>query len=192
MGRIYVIIGKSATGKDTVYKEIKARTGDRFEKVIEYTTRPMRENERDGVDYHFTDDRTLETLKNEGKVVECRKYMTVHGPWYYFNVDDGRIDPEHSDYLLISTLEAYGQIRAYYSAERVSPIYIEVSDKTRIHRALEREDRQVVPRYSELCRRFLADEADFSEEEIRKHGITKRYRNEDLKECIDSILADIL
>ena len=89
---------------------------------------------------------------------------TVHGIWKYFTVDDGQIDLEQGDYLLIGTLETYEKIREYYGAEHLVPIYIEVEDGERLARALERERRQAVPKYKEMCRRFLADEEDFCEE----------------------------
>lgn len=125
--------------------------------VVPYTTRPIREGEQDGVEYHFVDDKQLAELETDGKIVELRAYNTVHGIWKYFTVDDGQIDLEQGDYLLIGTLETYEKIREYYGAEHLVPIYIEVEDGERLARALERERRQAVPKYKEMCRRFLAD-----------------------------------
>ena len=186
MGRIYYLLGKSATGKDTLYKEIlkrrpKLRTGTM------YTTRPIREGEQDGVEYHFVDDKQLAELETDGKIVELRAYNTVHGIWKYFTVDDGQIDLEQGDYLLIGTLETYEKIREYYGAEHLVPIYIEVEDGERLARALERERRQAVPKYKEMCRRFLADEEDFCEENLKRLGIDKRYRNTDMETCLNEI-----
>ena len=65
---------------------------------------------------------------------------------------------------MIGTLEAYLQIRDYFGKEKVVPIYIEVEDGERLSRALGREKLQKEPKYEEMCRRFLADAADFSEE----------------------------
>ena len=67
------------------------------------------------------------------------------------------------------------------------PLYIEVEDGERLQRALDRERAQEEPRYAELCRRFLADSEDFSEEKIQEAGIQKRFYNRDLKECIKEI-----
>lgn len=71
------------------------------------------------------------------------------------------------------------------------PVYIEVDDGTRLERALLREKMQTEPKYKELCRRFLADEEDFKEENLKRCGIEKRYRNEVLEECIEEIVRDI-
>lgn len=189
MGKLYIIMGKSATGKDTVAARLRERlecAGHPLKEIVDYTTRPMREQEQDGVDYHFVTEERLAELQEAGKVIECRCYQTVHGPWYYFNVDDGQFDTEE-DSLLITTLEGYAQIRTYFGAERVVPLYLEISDRTRLHRALEREDRQSSPKYAELCRRYLADNEDFSEEKLAELGIRERFSNEDLEECLTAL-----
>lgn len=129
----------------------------------------------------------LAELEADGNVVELRAYNTVHGIWKYFTVDDGQIDLAQGDYLLIGTLETYEKIREYYGAEHLVPIYIEVEDGERLARALERERRQAVPKYKEMCRRFLADEEDFCEENLKRLGIDKRYRNTDMETCLNEI-----
>lgn len=186
MGKIYCMMGKSSSGKDTLYQKVLERL-PQIHRVVPYTTRPIRAGEQDGVEYHFVDDKQLAELETDGKVVELRAYNTVHGIWKYFTVDDGQIDLEQGDYLLIGTLETYEKIREYYGAEHLVPIYIEVEDGERLARALERERRQAVPKYKEMCRRFLADEEDFCEENLKRLGIDKRYRNTDVETCLNEI-----
>ena len=186
MGKIYCMMGKSSSGKDTLYQKVLERL-PQIHRVVPYTTRPIREGEQDGVEYHFVDDKQLAELETDGKIVELRAYNTVHGIWKYFTVDDGQIDLEQGDYLLIGTLETYEKIREYYGAEHLVPIYIEVEDGERLARALERERRQAVPKYKEMCRRFLADEEDFCEENLKRLGIEKRYRNTDMETCLNEI-----
>ena len=186
MGKIYCMMGKSSSGKDTLYQKVLERL-PQIHRVVPYTTRPIRKGEQDGVEYHFVDDKQLAELETDGKIVELRAYNTVHGIWKYFTVDDGQIDLEQGDYLLIGTLETYEKIREYYGAEHLVPIYIEVEDGERLARALERERRQAVPKYKEMCRRFLADEEDFCEENLKRLGIDKRYRNTDMETCLNEI-----
>ena len=186
MGKIYCMMGKSSSGKDTLYQKVLERL-PQIHRVVPYTTRPIRDGEQDGVEYHFVDDKQLAELETDGKIVELRAYNTVHGIWKYFTVDDGQIDLEQGDYLLIGTLETYEKIREYYGAEHLVPIYIEVEDGERLARALERERRQAVPKYKEMCRRFLADEEDFCEENLKRLGIDKRYRNTDMETCLNEI-----
>lgn len=192
MGKIFFILGKSSSGKDTIFQKIKENNELGLKTVVGYTTRPMRENEVDGEEYFFVDRDRLEELKNDDKVIESRDYNTVHGIWSYFTVDDGQIDLDQDDYLYIGTLESYEQVRHFYGEDKVIPIYIEVEQGERLRRAVLREIEQSEPKYEELCRRFLADEQDFREEEINRLGIKKKYMNEDLDTCVDEIVKDIM
>ncbi len=187
MHHIYVVMGKSASGKDTIYKELARDKDLKLRQVVTYTTRPIREGEKDGVEYHFVSKEQLDDLMKQGKVIEHRTYDTVYGEWHYFTVEDSQIDLENHDYVLIGTLESYRQILSYYSKEIVRPIYIEVENGERLERALQRERKQPVPKYEEMCRRFLADEKDFSEENILEVGISKRFENCELNKCIEMI-----
>jgi guanylate kinase len=92
---------------------------------------------------------------------------------------------------MIGTLETYKQIREYFGRDRVIPVYLEVEDGVRLTRAMKREQKQEQPKYAEMCRRFLADEEDFSEENLAKCGITKRYQNLDINFCLDEVKEDI-
>ena len=193
MGKIYYLMGKSATGKDHIYERLLKDERLDLKKVVIYTTRPMRSGEEDGVQYHFTDHAFLEERRKDGTLIESRVYHTIHGPWYYFTVDDGAANVEGPSLLAIGTLESYKKMRTYYGADRVVPIYIEVDDGLRLQRALQRERKQAKPQYEEMCRRFLADQEDFSPEKLQEAGITRRYENNDtLDACIERIAQTIL
>lgn len=191
MAKIFFVLGKSCSGKDTIFKKLKEDRELNLNNVTGYTTRPMREGEINGVEYFFVNNEELEALKNQGKVIECRDYNTVYGVWSYFTVDDGQINLEKGNYLYIGTLESYEQMVRYYGKEVVVPIYVEVETGERLTRAVNRERQQENPKYTELCRRFLADEEDFCEENIKKAGIKKRYENNSLERCIEEIVEDI-
>ena len=186
MSKIYCVMGKSSSGKDTVYKKLKEQYKE-FRLIVPYTTRPIREGEKDGVEYYFVDPEQFRAMKEDGKVIESRSYNTKCGIWTYFTADDGQIDLSAADYLLIGTLVSYQALREYFGEEAIVPVYLEVEDGLRLARALERERRQEKPKYAEMCRRFLADEEDFSEENLIKSGITERFGNEDFTECLNKI-----
>lgn len=179
-------MGKSSSGKDTIYKKLKQRY-PQLRMVVPYTTRPIRENEKDGVEYFFVDKETYNEMKRKGRVIEARSYDTKCGVWTYFTADDEQIDLSCYDYLVIGTLVSCRALKEYYGEESIVPIYIETEDGMRLARALEREREQSQPKYAEMCRRFLADEEDFSEEKLRKAGIIKRFENVDMKKCIEEI-----
>ena len=187
MGKLFYVIGKSATGKDTIFRELLEKAELGLKPLVLYTTRPMRAGEEQGVQYHFTDEAGLRKLETVGRVIELRSYDTVYGVWKYFTADTEATDLAQQDYLGIGVLESYLALRDYYGAERVVPLYIEVEDGERLQRALDRERAQQEPKYAELCRRFLADSEDFAEEKIAEAGIEKRFRNRDLKESIEEI-----
>lgn len=191
MGKIFYVMGKSSSGKDTIYKKLIENEELNLKKVVIYTTRPIRIKEKDGVEYYFTDEKTLKEFEKLNKIVEMRKYETMHGPWYYFTVDDGQIKLENENYVILGTLESYEKIQSYYGKENLIPIYIEVDDGIRLERAIKRERKQIQPKYTEMCRRFLADEKDFSEENIARLGIKKRYENIERETCIQEIVDDI-
>lgn len=187
---IYYLMGKSASGKDTIYRHLKKRCPT-WREVVLYTTRPIRDGEKDGETYHFIDDARMDCLEHAGKVIEERVYHTVYGPWRYATVDDGQIqDPESMEYLMIGTLESYCKMREYFGRSTLFPLYIEVPNELRLKRAEERELSQQVPKLKEMHRRFQADEIDFSEDRLRQAGIIKRYQNINLEQYIYEILKD--
>lgn len=185
MGKIFCVMGKSATGKDTIFQKLLDKLD--LKRIIPYTTRPIRDGEVSGREYHFCTEEDVARLEAEGRIVELRTYHTVYGPWKYFTVDDGNIQLDRENYLLIGTLEAYTKMRDYFGAEKVVPIYVEVEDGERLLRAIAREKGQDVPKYEEMCRRFLADAKDFSEENLKAAGIQRRFQNLKLEDTLAEI-----
>ncbi len=191
MSRIFIVMGKSATGKDTIYKRLLEAEELKLRTAVIYTTRPIRKSEENGSEYFFVNEDQLKEFQDQNKIIEHRAYNTVHGIWHYFTVNDGQINLEEGDYLMLGTLESYAQIREYFGRDKVIPIYLEVEDGIRLMRAIKREQKQEEPKYAEMCRRYLADEEDFSETNLIKHGITKKYQNIDINICLFEIIGDI-
>jgi guanylate kinase len=187
MGKIFCLMGKSASGKDTIYTRLLETYPHQLKRVVPYTTRPIRSGEVEGETYFFCTDEKAEALSAAGKIIELRAYQTVHGIWKYFTADDGQICLSQDNYLMIGTLEAYEKIRDYFGPEHVCPLYVWVDDGVRLERALARERSQKQPKYAEMCRRFLADEQDFSEENLKRVEITVRFENTDM----ETVLADL-
>ena len=125
--------------------------------------------------------------QEEDRVIEIRAYDTVYGVWKYFTVWEEQMNLEKESYCLIGTLEAWNAMCQYFGREKMIPVYIEVEDGTRLIRAVERERTQEHPGYEELCRRFLADAKDFSEENLKNAGITRRFENKDMNACLEEI-----
>ena len=185
-------MGKSASGKDHIYARLAAHEELGLKKLVLYTTRPIRAEEEDGKQYYFVDDKKLKEFQEKGCVIEARAYHTVHGIWTYFTADDGQIELWQYDYLVIGTIESYCALKEYFGDDVMVPLYIEVEDGLRLQRALDRERMQDKPKYTELCRRFLADDADFAEEALEKAGITRHFENDNLQKTVEEIAAFVL
>ena len=194
MKKIFVFMGKSSSGKDTLFKEL-LKSSEELDIVpyILYTTRPMRENEENGKDYFFVSDESFDELISDGKMLEYRAYNTIHGVWKYGTVSDKQFETD-KNIAIILTLEGYNSLISsdVISNDNIVPIYIEVEDGERLTRALVREKQQKQPKYKELCRRFLADSEDFSEENLNNSGITIRFENNNLEDCLNEIKNYIL
>lgn len=186
MNRIVYLMGKSASGKDTIYRRLHKEFPE-LSDIVLYTTRPAREGEQDGREYHFISEEKVRQFSGEGRIIELRAYDTIHGVWKYLTVDDGQIDLTKGSYLVIGTLESYQKMKEYFGGEAVLPVYIEVEDGLRLERALLREKEQSEPRYEEMCRRFLADCRDFSREKLEEAGIVEKFQNVDMEKCIREI-----
>lgn len=184
---IFYIMGKSASGKDSMYKKILS-SGLNLMRYAIYTTRPKRDGEIEGVEYHFVNEKFLDD--NSDKIIEKRVYHTVYGDWYYATLDDGKIK-DNENYLMIGTLESYNIMKNHYGKEKMYPIYLYVDNDTRRKRAIERETTQIMPKLEELERRFKADEIDFSDENVKKAEIEKIYENINFEKCFNDIKKDI-
>ncbi|MCI9446659.1 MAG: guanylate kinase [Lachnospiraceae bacterium] len=191
MGKIFCFMGKSACGKDSIYKQILSDETIPVKTLVPYTTRPIRDGEKNGVEYYFVSEEKQLTLERQGKIIELRAYHTVHGLWKYFTVNDHQLNLASNDYLIIGTLESYLRLQEYFGASSLVPLYIELETGERLQRALNRERLQTEPKYLELCRRFLADEEDFSSENLERAGIVQKFINNDLAQCANEIRSYI-
>ena len=187
--KIIYIMGKSSTGKDTIFKKLKEKIN--VKPYVMYTTRPKRTGEINGVDYNYLSDAEMNgylTLQSN-MLIESRTYDTVYGKWTYATILDNQFNP-NKDLLMTGTLESYIHIKEFFEgndAVELIPIYIAVEDGLRLERALKREREQKEPKYVEMCRRFIADSIDFSEDNIESIGIKKRFQNIILDDCVNEI-----
>ena len=186
MGKLICLMGKSSSGKDTIYKRLRTELPELLPVVL-YTTRPMREGEQDGVEYYFVSEEEYQSIHKSGRIMEERAYQTVYGVWRYFTVWDEEKNLNESSYIMIGTPEAFEKIVEYLGREQVVPVFIDLDDGVRLQRALDREKAQDHPRYLEMCRRFLADAEDFSMEKTEALGIEKVFYNEHLEQCLEEI-----
>ena len=200
MSNLVYIMGKSASGKDTVYKKIKENMDANV--YVLYTTRPMRNGEQDGREYHFITKEEYRKLEEQGKVIESRHYNVVNAEgkkdiWTYATIDDKQWEKQ-GNFLTIGTLESYNSIKKYLENHpekdlKLLPIYIYIDENERRNRAINREKQNKKPNYEEMERRLKADNIDFSDEKLNEAGITgtDSFENEDLDFCVNEIVRHI-
>lgn len=183
MNRIFCIVGKSGSGKDTFYTKIISQADKSLIPVIPYTTRPKRSNEINGVNYYFVNKDQMNIYEKNSKIIEKRKYNTIQGEWEYFTLKFEISD--NYDYVLITTLDGVNGIIKEYGEAMVHVIYLYLNDKDRLLRCINRESKQLKPDYTEICRRFIADQNDFSDDNLNKFkNIYYINTNDNIDACI--------
>ena len=164
MGKLLCILGKSGVGKDTLLNNIIKDSHINITPIIPYTTRPKRENEIDGVHYHFVSKSYMDKLERKNKIIERREYPTKYGTWHYFTVFFDI--SSSSTFITITTPYGSKMLSEKIGKDNLIIVYLEASDKVRLERSILRESKEYEPNYSEVCRRFLADEEDFRNDDF--------------------------
>ena len=149
---ILIIVGKTASGKDTIVKKLVSDY--EFRKIITYTTRPIRKNEKQNEDYHFISEEEFKEKIKKGFFAEWKSYNTEFGAWYYGTAFK---DLENADEktVIILTPEGFKDIIGKMNSDIVS-IYIYSNNKTIKDRLIMRNDD-----VKEAERRIHADNQDF-------------------------------
>ena len=150
------LVGKSCSGKSVLAKEIES-TYD-FERVITCTTRPIREGEVDGADYHFLTEEVFMEKVYKGEFAEFKSYNTEYGLWRYGTLKSSLL----GENVIVVDLDGLKAIKNC-SINNVVSFYILAPDEVLLERQLERKDDK-----AEALRRFEADKKDFegAEEQV--------------------------
>lgn len=156
---LLLIMGKTASGKDTVCNLLCEKYG--FERIVTYTTRPMRKGEVNGKTYHFVTDDEFLALEENGFFLETKTYSSAFGEWRYGSplreMKDGRknkvlvLTPSGIENFLRS--EKNGMVTANHKI-----VYIYANNATIKKRLVKRGDKT-----EEATRRIAADEKDFKD-----------------------------
>ena len=158
---ITIFIGKSAAGKDTfLRKEII----DGKKAVVSYTTRPMRNGEKDGYDYNFVSKDEFMELVDNNKIAEYRSYDTlvngIKDTWYY---GSPVLNPREDFAAVLDVKGTEGYLRLYGS-DNLKIIFVTADDDVREERAMKRGSFDK----TEWDRRAKDDAIKFSPEAIAK------------------------
>ena len=177
--KVITLFGESGSGKDTIQRWIVSNIPN-TKGIVSCTTRPKRDNETEGIDYHYlTNEQFSEDVLN-GNMLEATDFNN----WFYGT----RISELDEDKINVGVFNIAG-IECLQQDPRleVIPIYIWVDNKTRLLRVLNREK---FPDCHEVCRRFLADEKDFDDMEDKIPNFISIY-NGDIKEKTEQMLTEL-
>ncbi len=160
--KIIILTGKSACGKGLIENKL---VKNQYKRIVTNTTRPMREKEVNGVDYHFLSNEQFMELVNNGQMVEYRKYNTEFGVWYYGS-SANNIDLTKYDYVITLTLDGAEAFVNYFGHENCIVFYIDAPKSVREQRAKDRDPSGFSQ--DEWDRRVKTDNADFAYDKVCK------------------------
>lgn len=149
-----VLCGRSCSGKDTIKKELINRG---YHNIVRYTTRPIRDGEADGVDYHFiTEDQFHDIMFHENpdmRFVETECYQVANGDFWWYGT---RKCDLQCNAVLTANPKNLSRILA---VEEVNPFvfYIHANNNVLHSRSIARGDDR-----NEAERRMRADDTDFA------------------------------
>ena len=149
---IIVLIGKTASGKTTVANELCKN--HHYKRIITYTTRPMRENEVQDVDYHFISDEQFNEMVENNEFTEYKRYNTAHGVWSYGSVVTYEQEISDDYYVIILTPQGLRDLSKKIS--RYIAFYLNVSLESQLERLKKRGDEE-----QQIIKRLQNDAKDF-------------------------------
>lgn len=154
--KIIVLVGESSSGKDKFLNHIVNLTC--IKKIISHTSRPMRNNEIQDMDYHFVEKEVMLKMKEKDKFIETRDYIVANNETWYYGISKDEIDLNDDNiYITILDFQGLKTFENYFGKEKILSIFLDVDARTRVIRSLKREgnidDMQVL----EVARRLLDD-----------------------------------
>ena len=156
MRKIFAIMGKASTGKDTLTKMLSETL--ELPIALSFTTRPMRVGEKQGVEYNFISDDDFWDLHGCDLLAEYTSYEVASGETWHYGLTKEEL--EKAEYVLvIVNPDGFKQLTEIYG-DKVCSILIDAPADVRIKRYLDR-DIVTEEKAEECCRRFLADNKDF-------------------------------
>lgn len=183
--KIMCLVGKSSSGKDTIYREVMEKMQGVLFPAITFTTRPMRSGEVDGKQYLFVDNSTLTKDLVNGDVIEVRSYDSFGNRWYYYTRKSSF--SENLIYFVVCSLEQVSNYITAFGASTVCAIVVEVSDDVRLKRAIDRE-MEGKCNLKEVCRRFISDTEEWEKASSMLVCRHEEVENIDLSDTVSKVL----
>lgn len=148
-----ILLGKSGSGKDTIAKYLVDHCG--YRRIITYTTRPIRQDETQDIQYHFISEEEFHEKVNHGFFLEYKVYHTEFGDWYYGSAKE---DFKKADDKTVVILTPEGYLDLLWNVKNIAhdTVYIKVGIEELQLRLQQRGDDK-----TEIERRLIHDNKDF-------------------------------
>ena len=176
---LYVLIGKTCSGKSTVLKEL-VDLG--YKPIVSYTTRPQRPKEAHGKDYMFISLDEYKSLDESNLLVSKNSFVNFFGEEWFYGIHAKDINPDQN-LVVITEPIGFKELQDNLGKENVVSIYLNASYEERLIRGANRNDIS-----HELIRRMIHDEKDFEGfEEVADYVIESTDRAEVLQQVLEII-----
>lgn len=161
--KILILTGKSGSGKDTVLNRLVDNYD--FNRIISFTTRPMREGETNGKEYYFTSKEDFLGKVCDKEMIDFRAYSTLvnnkRDIWYYGTHKNLNNMKQYNNVVILD-LEGAKSFVDYFGKDNCYIVYLNVIDYLRKERAKQRGSFDE----TEWNRRLQADNEDFSIDKV--------------------------
>ena len=182
---IIVLLGASGSGKSTIEHELATHHG--FSKIVSYTTRQPRNNEKNGKDYFFIDNKMFEEFLNRGLFAEFDEYSQnrLYGTMKSDYVDGNKV--------VVLTPNGLRQLKKNCPNEKIFTVLVEANLGTRIKRYIDRcgVDKFNFDDKNEICSRVDRDFGMFLGLRKEVDMIVHNDEGTDIKDIINEILITI-
>ena len=162
---IYCVLGISGTGKSTIAREVSKKLNIPI--VVSYTSRPIRPNEQEGIDYHYVDNKHFDD--NFDDFIEMREYTVFDGSVWKYGYKKSDLNTENGHYLVVIDPGGYRSLKQYFGNELVKPILIDSRMDDVLNRINKRGDNpdEIVRRINDDLMKFTNFIEDENPEIVR-------------------------